>query len=589
MLDITAQDIIIDETPGIDDDDVDPTTAPHSTNTALQYLLGLDAAGGLTSPEVAYQSNFVVASAGSGETISSVTLTQSLSGTPFSTTVGVNSGIRTVDGNYVWLFLDPTNSNVVRGVIGTSTEATMPAAGGALAFSFALVSTSATNYDLYTVQYVPLLHPDTGDADDRIDLTDKVFASVSGTTTVNFSQLGDAPPGHNNWYILDADAGGTQKILVTAHDSGVQAEVNVSTQGLGVASQDVRFGRDLQIDLISGGTQSAGKNFTNNPSVAPDYTAHLENISSGGFSVSQSTPTNTKADIEIHAYNNDDNAEGADLPGDDNDTEINITGVTFKLNGVATTAAALGITVDTNGLGLILRNVGEGVTVDFTTAGGVGGTFDRFIIKNIDEQKDYFDVKEVHYSGENSNAYSEEVGSFINYDDDGPSVSATASTNFVQHDETAGVQNGGGDADDKDIAGSTVAFGASTVASLFTGIVSSGDPDVSPKDTGNAIGYARSGGSLLTAPGGGYGSDGAGSLVYALSVAPGGVESGVETTSGTKIFLYAGSGTTAGLILGRVGNELASGDTPNSGGAIAFALAVNPATGEAFIAQYLSL
>src|SRR5262249_1369680 len=157
-----------------------------------------------------------------------------------------------------------------------------------------------------------------------------------------------------------------QKILVTAHDNGVQSEVNISTQGLGVSSQDVRFGRELQIDLITGGTQSAGKNFTNAP-IAPDYDTHIENVSAAGLSASQSTPTNTKADIEIHAYNNNDNAEGAAFPGDDNDDEINITGVTFKLNGVATTAAALGITVDLTGTGLILRDVGEGVTVDFTT------------------------------------------------------------------------------------------------------------------------------------------------------------------------------------------------------------------------------
>ena len=138
----------------------------------------------------------------------------------------------------------------------------------------------------------------------------------------------------------------------------------------------MRFGRELQIDLINGGTQSAGKNFTDAP-IAPNYDSHVENVSNAGFSI-QSTPTNTKADIEVHAYNNDDNAEGAALPGDDNDTEINITAVTFKLNGVTTTAAALGITVDLSGTGMILRNVGEGVTVDFTTAGGVGGTFDRF-------------------------------------------------------------------------------------------------------------------------------------------------------------------------------------------------------------------
>ncbi|ARO28348.1 hypothetical protein NXC14_CH00336 [Rhizobium sp. NXC14] len=442
-LDITTQDLIIDETPSFQDDDVNPAIAPHN-NATVQYLLSLDAAGGLTTPEVAYQSNFVVASANAGETITSVVLTQNSSGTPYSTTVGVNSGIRTVDGKYVWLFQDATHANVVIGVIGTSDALTAPAAGGPLAFSLALLSTSATNADLYTVQYVPLLHPDVNNADDRIDLTNKVFASVTGTTVVNFSQLGDAPSGHNNWYILDADAASPQKILVTAHDNGVQAEVNVSTQGLGVASQDVREGRELQIDLITGGIQSAGKSFTDTPT-APDYGSHIENVSSAGFSVSQSTPTSSVADMEIHAYNNNDNVEGASFPTDDNDTEINITGVTFKLNGVATTAAALGITVDLSGTGLILRNVGEGVTVDFATAGGAGGTFDRFTIKNIDAGHDYFDVKEVHFSGDVSNAYNEEVGSFINFDDDGPSITATGTPPQLTVDETVLADNASAD------------------------------------------------------------------------------------------------------------------------------------------------
>ncbi|OWO96950.1 hypothetical protein B5E41_01270 [Rhizobium esperanzae] len=442
-LDITTQDLIIDETAGLQDDDINASASPHSTNTTLQYMLSLDGAGGLSPPEVAFQSNFVVASASAGETITSVILTQNSSGTPFSTTVGVNSGIRTVDGNYVWLFQSATNANVVIGVIGTSNPLTEPDETGPLAFSLGLTGTGAT-HDLYTVQYVPLFHPDATNADDRIDLTNKVFASVTGTSVVNFSQLSDAPSGHNNWYILDADTASPQKILVTAHDNGVQAEVNVSTQGLGVASQDVRFGRELQIDLITGGTQSAGKDFTNAPT-APDYGSHLENVSSAGFSVSQSTPTGSVADIEIHAYNNNDNAEGAALPGDDNDTEINITGVTFKLNGVATTAAALGITVNLSGTGLILENVGDGVTIDFTTAGGVGGTFDRFTIKNIDTEKDFFDVKEVHYGGEVNNAHNEEVGTFINFDDDGPTIAATGSPPNLTVDETNLTTNASGD------------------------------------------------------------------------------------------------------------------------------------------------
>ncbi|OWK22529.1 hypothetical protein AJ88_10960 [Mesorhizobium amorphae CCBAU 01583] len=257
----------------------------------------------------------------------------------------------------------------------------------------------------------------------------------------------------------------------------------------------MRFGRELQIDLITGGTQSAGKNFTNAPT-APDYTAHIENVSGAGFSVSQSTPTNTKADMEIHAYNNNDNAEGAAFPGDDNDTEINITGVTFKLNGVATTAAALGITVDLNGTGLILHNVGEGVTVDFTTAGGVGETFDRFIIKNIDTEKDYFDIKEVHFSGDIPNAYNEEVGSFINFDDDGPSISTTGTEPTLTVDETL--------------------LGTNDTESFAANFSSA------------------------------FGADGAGTLTYALSITAG-VTGIVDTATGEAVVLSVnGSGVVEG-------------------------------------------
>src|SRR5215217_4532635 len=135
----------LDETTGLQDDDGDRSLAPHQSNTTLTYLLGLNGAGGLTSPEVAFQANFVQATASAGETITSVVLTQNSSGTPFSTTVGVNSGIRTVDGNYVWLFQDATHANVVIGVIGTSDSAFEPAETGQLAFSFALINQT----DLY--------------------------------------------------------------------------------------------------------------------------------------------------------------------------------------------------------------------------------------------------------------------------------------------------------------------------------------------------------------------------------------------------------------------------------------------------------
>ncbi|RWB65331.1 DUF5801 repeats-in-toxin domain-containing protein, partial [Mesorhizobium sp.] len=144
-----------------------------------------------------------------------------------------------------------------------------------------------------------------------------------------------------------------------------------------------------------------------------------------------------------------------------------------------------------------------------------------------------------------STGASEFAGTQLQFDDDGPTITAVASTASVRHDETPGVQA------DTDVDGTAIAFGSTTIASLFTNVPSPGDdPDVA--GTG-AIGFARSTASLLTVTGGSAGADGPGAqpLSYALSVVDG-TDSGVETTAGTKIFLYNGTGSAAGLILGRV-------------------------------------
>ena len=59
------------------------------------------------------------------------------------------------------------------------------------------------------------------------------------------------------------------------------------------------------------------------------------------------------------------------------------------------------------------------------------------------------------------------------------------------------------------------------------------------------------------------------------------------------MFLYLQTtGPMAGLILGRVGIEASSTaglDTPDPNGTVAFALAIDPASGKVYIADYLSL
>lgn len=176
----------------------------------------------------------------------------------------------------------------------------------------------------------------------------------------------------------------------------------------------------------------------------------------------------------------------------------------------------------------------------------------------------------------------------IGFADDGPTAPTVTASGSVIHDETPGIQTAadGNPNPSNDVDGTTIAFGTTTVADLFTSVPSPGDdPDVAGS---GPIGYAASTSALVTLSGGSFGTDGAAatnSVVYSLTVTDG-TFSGVSTTGGTQIFLYNGPD---GLILGRVGTEAGATDTADSSGTVAFALAVDPASGNVYIAQYLSL
>jgi hypothetical protein len=423
-LDITALDITVDESTGLTDNDVDKTVAPYSTDPTVQYLLSLDTSGGLSSPEVAYMADFITATATGGDSFSSVSLTQSLSGTPFSTTVGVNSGIQTVDGNYVWLFLDPSNSNVVRGVIGTSNPATAPAAGGALAFSFALINSSTTTPDLYLVQYVALSHPDTNSTDERIDLTNKVFATLSATTTVGFSGA-NAASGNPDFYIINSPTDASKQVLVI----GIGGTANVSTQGFGVANQSINPNETLQVDFVTGGTLASGS------ASQIQYGSHLEDVTRAGFTINQITPSNPdkRVDITIRAFNNTGNEQGSDFYDGTATNPVDITSVILTgASGFASTITADGTYATSSGNVTITGLSGTGnavtitgldnvTTVDFTTA----TSMDRLQVTGVDANEGC-DITEFHFQTTTPNGRTEEVGSFINFDDSGPDLSITA-------------------------------------------------------------------------------------------------------------------------------------------------------------------
>ncbi len=544
-LDITALEIVIDETTGLTDDDINPAAPPHDSNTTLAYLLGLG-----TALETAYKADFVQATASAGETITSIVLTQDALGTPFSETDGLLTDIKTVDGNFVWLFQDPNNADVVIGVIGTDDPTAEPdPATAPLAFSFGLDPTSNTDADLYLVQYVALLNPDPTLPDqDLINLQDKVFASIEGTSLVSFTGE-SAHPGSNEFNLLSSPDDASQQLLVTGlvrssqldpNSALVNSECNVSQQGFGVDNQSIQpdtdgqnqpLGREvLQIDFVTGGTDGAG----DGEDIA--YGSHLENVTQAGFEIGQLTPSTStlRADISISAFNVQGNEQGAEFFDGSPTTPVDITSLTLTGASALATITADGTystpsgNVTVTGLSgtgnkVIITGLDNVTTVDITTS----SPMDRLHVESVDSNEG-IDITEVHFSAQTTSAYTEEVGSFINFDDDGPSITPSG-------DETPTVVV------DETLLNTT---DSANFSGLFT-------PD--------------------------YGTDGAAatdSLTYALGVLGGGtdVDSGlVDTVSGEAVVLNLDAG---GVVIG----------TTALGGIEVFRISVD-ATGEVTLDQ----
>ncbi len=179
---------------------------------------------------------------------------------------------------------------------------------------------------------------------------------------------------------------------------------------------------------------------------------------------------------------------------------------------------------------------------------------------------------------------SADISGRIHIRDDGPTVSVEANENFsVTHDETLGLQSAPF-GDDNDILFTPV----------FNGVSNPGhDPD---GIFGLPLGYARSTGSALQIDNVNFGADGpsaSNSQVYSLTLTDSGghsttgpVDSGIKTTEGNEIFLFVENG----LIVGRYDGSDAGTDVTNTGtDPAAFAIAIDPANGQVSVVQYVSL
>ena len=463
-LNFTTQSIIIDGSLSITDNDI--TLAQFLADAPLLYAhlitsndFNKSSAGDRIDPEIAQQSAFLSIAIPANTTLQDISFAQNASGLAFSTSLGVASGMKTVDGQDIWLFADPTNENILLGRVGT--DGTSSASSDV---AFAIVLDEAADHasaGLYIVQYAALYNPDGSDPDDRLTaLTDKIYISADSTAPIIFSNFADVPSGNTDYAIIAPDSAGAGQsgevqLLVVGFDDSDNATVNVSTSGLGAASQSIGVDASLQIDFITGGTQSTGT------AANIAYGTHYE-TQEAGFKVTQINPTNdgptaNRVDVRVGAFNVSGDEQGLDFY--DGSTAANVTitrvqvlgtdGVTVIEDTEAGGANDANIAITLNGASADIKNLLLNHSVRFYT----DAPMDRFTAKNIDTASNTsFDLGGFYFTGTQENSDYKEVGSLLSFDDDGPKIEPAGILPLLTVDESA-LPTGNGEA------------GASTTAS----------------------------------------------------------------------------------------------------------------------------
>jgi len=571
-------------------------------------------------------SNFITVTASAGETVSDLFFSDSAGAALDGDQVFISAGVplQTTSGDNIYLWSS--------GDFAIATTSSTAGAGRIVA-AFYLNDTDPNHLQaqVQMVTFEALKHPNTGSFDDAVNFTNLLQVSAAGSTSFNFDALKSsggiwAAVGNNqsaivvSGYSLDVDSAGkiqntSDKIAVS--QGGTGTTIGVNNQLFDHVGERAVFTLVSGLDSLTSANGGILSDYvvdhTGPTAEGLNYTGYI-NVVGAGIFVSQ-TQGNLPKDFNIDLYHAGGagnvpevgfNYIGTEPSGAfQDDSGVNVATVTIKAddghvvgtwvlgadpdgagplqaNGATVTYTSPNgtahVQVTISGNDIDINGVLGGYTASWTSANGA--TFNRFTL--TDSGSGQFDVGRVDLI--QGLASHTPVGGNLVVQDDGPTITAAPSTQTVTHDETPGVQA------DTDVAGTAFITGGSgaTVSSLFTNVPSQGD-DLDVAGTG-AIGFARSGGSLVNVTGGSAGTDGpaAQELTYALHVTDG-TFSGVSTTEGTQIFLYNGTGSAAGLVLGRVGTEGGATDTANASGTVAFALAANSLTGEVFISQYLSL
>ncbi|QHF42171.1 hypothetical protein PspS34_15480 [Pseudomonas sp. S34] len=523
----TGEDVTLDETAGlqnatatptpagdVDDNDILVASLPTTFANRLAGLGAGTATGaalsGYTGAAGNTGSDAFTVTAAPGGSITDISFTDS-SGAPLN---GLDSGLDTLDGTSILLYTDTNDNNIVLGRAGG------PA--GAIVFAAYIEETGSpvTGGKIWTVEYQPLKHPDMTDADDSLNLLNKVF--IGASEDLVFS-LANAPSGQNLFLMFTkanpnvVDVGGVLRItdptiIATGKDpadqsSGVNINtgdtINTSQAGgpttFGTNNQMIVEQEGIRFSFVTGARQNVTiPNLDQNEADLEsnvDFT-DVYNTKSANFDVVQ-LQSGKSAIVKISAFST------AAEPG-----------VNF-INGYAgdTSVAITNVRVINNSTGLVIENsdgsvndpaitisfaagvatltgIKAGYQIEYTTT----ADHNRVLIENgaavTAKGNDHADFDIGGFTLVRASVTTTEIGSKMIFDDDGPSISTTGTEPTLTVDETVLATN-----DTQSFAANfTSAFGADGAGTLTYALgVVAGASGLTDTETGEAVNLSLNG------------------------------------------------------------------------------------------------
>ncbi|EJM89106.1 hypothetical protein PMI34_03019, partial [Pseudomonas sp. GM74] len=470
----TGENVTLDETAGLQNATTTPTPAGDADDndillaslptTFAERLTGLGAGtatgaalSGYTGAADNTGSDAFTVTAAPGGSITDISFTDS-SGAPLN---GLDSGLDTLDGTSILLYTDTNDNNIVLGRAGG------PA--GAIVFAAYIEETGSpvTGGKIWTVEYQPLKHPDMTNADDSLNLLDKVF--IGASEDLVFS-LANAPSGQNLFLMFTkanpnvVDDGGVLRItdptiIATGKDpadqsSGVNINtgdtINTSQAGgpttFGTNNQMIVEQEGIRFSFVTGARQNVTvPNLDQNEADLEsnvDFT-DVYNTMSANFDVVQ-LQSGKSAIVRVSAFSTAAEPGANFINGYGNDASVaitnvrvvnNSTGLVIENSDGSVNDPAISISFTAAGVATI-TGVKAGYQIEYTTT----SDHNRVLVENgaaVNARgNDHADFDIGGFTLVKASVTTTEIGSRMIFDDDGPSISTTGTEPTLTVDET---------------------------------------------------------------------------------------------------------------------------------------------------------